>query len=68
MSATFTAAELAKCAEREVRQRIAVYERRVLSGRMTRAQADRETAMMQQIALEYAAKAAANPQASGRLL
>lgn len=47
---SFTAAELADCAEREVRQRQQVYPRLVESSRMTQAFAGRQTALMQEIA------------------
>lgn len=47
---TFTAADLADCAEREVRQRQRVYPRLIESSRMTQAMADCQNAMMQAIA------------------
>lgn len=42
------------CAIREVKMRKRVYPRRVQDGRMTRAQADREIAIMEAIAADYA--------------
>ncbi|MGH1574315.1 hypothetical protein ACRAWG_31295 [Methylobacterium sp. P31] len=53
----FTAADLADCAEREVRQRQRVYPRLVESSRMTQAVADRQTALMQAIARKLRAEA-----------
>lgn len=43
----FTAADLADCAEREVRQRQRAYPRWIEAGRMTQHLADRQTALMQ---------------------
>lgn len=57
MEPRFTNAELAVCAERELRQRRAVYPRLVRDGKMTRADADRETAMMLRIAMDYRERA-----------
>lgn len=57
MAETFTAADLADCAEREVRQRQRVYPRLVESSRMTQAMADRQTALMQAIARKLRAEA-----------
>jgi hypothetical protein len=54
----YTAEQLAECAEREVRQREWVYNRRVKGGYMTRSFADRQIGMMQQIARDYRRKAA----------
>lgn len=54
---TFTAAELAACARREVAQRERVYPRLITSGKMDRRTAERQIAMMEQIARDYAAKA-----------
>jgi hypothetical protein len=54
---TFTAAELADCAEREVRQRQRAYPRWVEAGRMTQQLADRQTALMQAIARKLRAEA-----------
>lgn len=59
--------EKAECAEREVRQRRRVYPRFVADGRMTQAFADRQLALMEEIAREYRAKADAQD-AKGRLL
>lgn len=49
-STTFTTAELVDCARRELSQRRRVYARIVASGKMTRAAADRQIAMMAEIA------------------
>ena len=46
----FTSEELVKCARREADYRRYVYPRRVADDRMTQAQADREIAMMDEIA------------------
>lgn len=54
---TFTAAELAKIADRETGQRLHVYPRLVAAGRMTQAKADRETAGMREIARRLQAQA-----------
>lgn len=43
-------AELLACAEREIRMRYRVYERRVDLGQMTRRAADREIELMEEIA------------------
>lgn len=67
-SGPYTAAELAACARREVRQRRRVYPHLVGRGSMTRDQAEHETAMMTAIAAEYEARSAADPQGNGRLL
>ena len=53
----FTDEEKAKCALREAAWRRRVYGNAVAKGRMTQAQADREIAMMDEIAAEYAAHA-----------
>lgn len=53
----FNMLELIACAEREVKMRRQVYPHRVAQGRMTKALATRETAMMAAIAVklrEYA--------------
>jgi hypothetical protein len=47
--AKFSNAELLDCAKREVRFRRKVYRRLVAERKMTQADADRETAMMQAI-------------------
>jgi hypothetical protein len=52
-----------KCAERELKQRYRVYTRRVDNGTMTKAQMDREIALMEEIAADYRALAE-----TGRLL
>ncbi|MEG9524285.1 MAG: hypothetical protein MIL41_00630 [Hyphomicrobiales bacterium] len=57
MAETFTAADLADCAEREVRQRQRAYPRWVENGRMTQQLADRQTALMQAIARKLRAEA-----------
>ena len=62
----FTAREKADCAEREVKQRAYVYPRRVADGKMTQALADKQIAMMTEIATEYGAAADAE-EAQGRL-
>ena len=54
---TFTAADLADCAEREVRQCQRVYRRLIESSRMTQAMADRQTELMQAIARKLRAEA-----------
>lgn len=53
----FTFAQLAACAEREVRQRQRVYARQVELGRMRQDKADGEIAMMQAIAAHLRAQA-----------
>lgn len=45
----FTLDKLIACAEREVKQRKKVYARLVADGRMDKAKADEETAMMEAI-------------------
>ena len=47
---TFSTADLAACAERELRMRLRVYPRWVAAGRLTQARADVEIAMMRAIA------------------
>jgi hypothetical protein len=54
---TFTAAELAGCAEREVRQRQRAYPRWVEARRMTQQLAGRQIALMQAIARKLRAEA-----------
>jgi hypothetical protein len=49
----FTAQDLAECAHREVAQRLRVYPRMVERGTMRMAEADRQIAMMRQIAEDY---------------
>jgi hypothetical protein len=56
---TFTAEQLATCAEREVKQRRRVYPRWVDDERMSKEFADQQIAMMEQIARDYRAKAGA---------
>ena len=55
--ASFTAAELADCAERELAQRRRAYPRWVGAPRMTQQLADRQTALMQAIARKLRAEA-----------
>lgn len=64
---TFTAADKAKCAEREVAQRRRVYPRLVESRRMKQAEADRQIAIMEAIAADYTAQADGED-AKGRLI
>lgn len=59
MSEIFTARQKMQAAQREVGYRRRVYPRRVDDGKMTQAQADREIAIMDQIALDYGALAKA---------
>jgi hypothetical protein len=47
---TFTLTELRECAEREIRLRRRVYPNRVDTGRMSQRDADRQIAMMEEIA------------------
>ncbi|MPR13233.1 hypothetical protein [Microvirga tunisiensis] len=54
---TFTAEQLAVCAEREVKQRRRAYPHWVEDRRMTQAFADEQVAMMEQIARDSRAKA-----------
>lgn len=51
---TFTNGEKRVAAEREVKQRRRVYSRMVSEGRMKKSDADRETAIMEEIAEDYA--------------
>lgn len=50
----YTATELQACAKRELRLRLRIYPNRVLTGRMTERDADREIAMMAAIVEHYA--------------
>ncbi|GLS44413.1 hypothetical protein [Methylobacterium brachythecii] len=52
----FSAVDKVKCAERELRQRKRVYPRLIEGGRMTRTEAERETALMESIAADYRAQ------------
>lgn len=52
-----SAADKARCAEREVRWRLKVYPNRVAGGTMTEQKARDEIAMMQEIAADYRAVA-----------
>lgn len=54
----FSAADKAKAARREVSQRKRVYPRLIEQGRMSAPEADRQIAVMTQIAADYEAKAA----------
>jgi hypothetical protein len=56
---TFTAEQLATCAEREVKQRRRVYPRWIEDRRMPQAFADEQVAMMEQSARNYRTKAEA---------
>ncbi len=49
----FTNEQKWECAAREVKQREHVYPRRVADGKMTQALADRQIAMMKEIADDY---------------
>ena len=51
---TFTTAEKRACAERELKQRKHVYPRLISQGRMSQEFADRQIALMQAIAADYA--------------
>lgn len=53
----FTAREKADCARREIAQRLRVYPRRIAEGKMSQALADRQIALMKEIAEEYDEKA-----------
>ena len=57
---TYTSQILAECAAREVKWRIRVYANRIGTGRMTRAQAANEIAMMEAIRDHFLALAAAD--------
>lgn len=52
---TFTAKEKREAAERELKLRRRVYAWQVQKGSMKRAEADREIALMREIAADYAA-------------
>lgn len=49
----FTAREKMQCAQREVSQRMWVYRRWVADAKMTQAAADKEIALMSEIATDY---------------
>ena len=55
----FTNEEKQRCAEREMKKRIRVYEALVNSGNMTREFADRQIELMQEIANDYRERAKA---------
>lgn len=59
MGVGFSTAELADCAEREVRQRQRAYPRWVEAGRMTQQLADRQIALMRAITRKLRAEAEA---------
>ena len=52
----FTNAEKYKCAERELAMRYRTYERLVDAGKMRRVTAEREYALMEEIAADYRAR------------
>jgi hypothetical protein len=54
MAESFTMSELRQCAEREAKMRRQVYQNRVLTKRMSKAQADAEIAKMDAIAIHFA--------------
>jgi hypothetical protein len=60
LKTTFSHADLARCAKREVRQRRYVYPGRVAAGRLKQDAADREIAMMQAIQAHFESLAAAD--------
>ena len=64
---TFSAQELCKAIERELGYRRRVFPRRVDSGLMKQAEADRQIAMFEEIFARYSAEAEAE-EAQGRLL
>jgi hypothetical protein len=53
----FTNSDKALCAEREVQMRERVYRVWIAAGKMSQARADRELAIMREIAMEYRDKA-----------
>lgn len=57
MAESFTAADLAACAERELAQRLRAYPRWVEAKRMTQPLANRQTALMQAIVRKLRAEA-----------
>jgi hypothetical protein len=57
----FTRSEKLFCIERELRMRRHVYPRAVAQRRMTQHEADRELAMMEEIAQDYREQAEAQP-------
>ena len=63
----FTNRDKMRAAQREAGWRRFVYERRVADGKMTRAKADEEIALMDEIAADYGALAGADD-AEGRLV
>jgi hypothetical protein len=63
----FSLRALAECAEREVVQRERVYARLIAQGKMGRENADREIAMMKDLARRCREAVARDPQANGLL-
>jgi hypothetical protein len=55
MTITFTAAEKHRAIRREIEMRKSVYPRRVMAGQMSQNQADKQIALMEAIAADYAA-------------
>ena len=53
---TFTDTEKRECAEREAKMRRRVYPRWVIDGRMTQVSADKQIALMDEIAADYRSK------------
>ena len=51
---TFTAAEKHRAVLREIEMRKSVYPRRVMAGQMSQSQANRQVAIMEAIAADYA--------------
>jgi len=56
----YTDHEKLRCVERELKFRNHTYPRRVVAGRMTQQQADREIYLMEDIAADYTAKVRAD--------
>lgn len=53
---TWSPADKLHCIERELKYRYRVYQRRVAAGEMTKRQADREIAIMEEIGADYREK------------
>ena len=51
---TFTATEKHRAIRREIEMRKSVYPRRVMAGQMSQSQADKQLALMEAIAADYA--------------
>jgi hypothetical protein len=64
----FTLDQLCRCAERDVRQRKREYPRLVMAMKMSQDEADREIAMMAEIARRLSAECEANPTEAGRII